>query len=74
MDKMNKTAPLLRETSVSRGIWHREAQTKPVGLYLVELRSRLVRLFPGPGRKLVIPVAFEKSVRRTPEVIKITHL
>lgn len=73
MDKMNKTVPLLRERFISGGVRHLEAQVKPAGLYLMELRSRHVRPFSGPGRKLVIPVAFDKGVKRTPEVIKITH-
>jgi hypothetical protein len=74
MAKTNQIAGFIKSPNGLARPPVRGPQTKPTGLYLLELRSHhAVAQSPLPRRKLVISINVAESSNATPKTIKIFH-
>ena len=70
MTKTNKIARYVQESQVTERPLNRGPQSKPTGLYLLELRSRHAETRAAvPRRKLVIKIDFTEAAKP----VKIIH-
>ena len=74
MAKTNKIAGFIKGPNGLERIPSRSAQTKPAGLYLLELRSHhAYSQSPVPRRRLVVTLDPQDSSHSGPKTVKIFH-
>jgi hypothetical protein len=75
MAKTNKIAHHVRELPALESVANRIVQSKPAGLYLLELRHRqAAKKSPLPKKELAIRVDAREGADAAPREIKIHHL